>query len=152
MTEDKHKVIRHAITQLLSRREHGFYELLQKLAIKGFTQEDVFPVLSQFQQADIQSDARFADMQVRNGISKGHGVSRIREVLKQHRVTSDDITNAFSENSIDWFELALQVKQKKFGEAVATESKQIAKQQRFLQYRGFSFEQINHALTTKGET
>ena len=46
----------------------------------------------------------------------------------------------------DWFVLAKQVAEKKYKGQKATDPKEYAKQVRFLQYRGYSFEQIDHAL------
>lgn len=149
MTEDNHKVIRHTLTQLLSRREHGFNELLFKLQQKGFEVGEVLPVLQQFKEANIQSDSRFAEMHYRAGINKGQGQTRIKEVLKQHKIDDCDALAGFSEIEVDWFELAWVVKCKKFGELPPKDTKEKAKQQRFLLYRGFSYEQIEHALTNE---
>jgi regulatory protein len=150
--ENESKIIRHTITQLLSRREHGFQELLQKLSAKGFPKDDVFPVLSQFKDAELQCDTRFADMHLRSAISKGQGYKRIQETLRQLGVAEEYTQAVLQESEIDWFDLALQVKQKKFGSQIASDPKVILKQQRFLLYRGFSLEQVKHALTTEGES
>lgn len=149
MTEDNHKVIRHTLTQLLSRREHGFNELIFKLEKKGFNQDDFLPVLHQFKQANIQSDSRFVEMHYRAGISKGQGPTRIKEVLKQHKIEDSDLFAGFSDIDVDWFDLAWVVKCKKFGELPPKDTKEKAKQQRFLLYRGFSYEHIEHALTNE---
>lgn len=147
MKNDTQKVIRHSITHFLSRREHGFFELTQKLAQKGFDESDIVVLLEQFKQSDIQSDYRFAQMRIRSGVSKGQGLKRIKEGVKQLRVDQQDFARALSECEVDWFELAHTVKVKRFGENIVSDPKDKAKQQRFLQYRGFSFEQIDHALT-----
>lgn len=148
MTEDIRKVIRHTLTQLLSRREHGYDELIQKLKQKGFVEDQFIDVLDKFRDADIQSDERFAEMHVRNGIAKGQGLQRIKETLRQLRVTDVNYQAICHELDIDWFALAVKVRIKRFGTETPADSKDKAKQQRFLQYRGFSFEQIEHALTS----
>lgn len=150
--DSESKVIRYTITQLLSRREHGFQELIQKLSMKGFHIDHFLPILSQFQDANIQCDKRFAEMHLRTAISKGQGLIRYREVLKQLGVSEEYIQMALNEDSTDWYALAKKVKQKKFGAKVVTEPKAQMKQKRFLLYRGFSAEQIKHALTTEGES
>ena len=53
---------------------------------------------------------------------------------------------AFKAAEIDWFALAVTVRCKRFGEAVPADFKERAKQQRFLQYRGFSHEQITESF------
>ena len=145
--EDAEKDIRHAITHYLSRREHGYHELIQKLSQKGFTSNDIVPILDKFKDADIQSDVRFADMHIRNGANKGQGMTRIKETLRQLRVDDASLNLALQDVDIDWFSLAQRARLKRFGELLPSDTRQKSKQQRFLLYRGFSFEQIDHALT-----
>ena len=47
----------------------------------------------------------------------------------------------------DWFRLAREVADRKFGRSPATEQKDRARRMRFLQYRGFNFDQIKYALS-----
>ena len=47
---------------------------------------------------------------------------------------------------VDWFELAKTTAQQKFGDNYPVDVKEKAKRIRFLQYRGFSFDQINYAI------
>jgi regulatory protein len=148
MTEDTRKVIRHSLTQLLSRREHGYHELIQKLGQKGFESSEIISVLDKFREANIQSDVRFVEMHVRNSVSKGQGLQRAKDTLRQLRVSDDDFQSAMLDIEVDWFDLALKAKRKRFGTERPKDRKEKAKQQRFLQYRGFSFEQIEHALTS----
>lgn len=147
MTEETAKIIRHALTRLLARREHGYLELIEKLKRKGFTENDIVPTLDQFRAADLQSDARFAESFVRNSVTKGHGKRRIVGELNRIGVNESDIHQALAEQTVDWFALALEVKCKRFGNDVAEDMKMRAKQQRFLAYRGFYQEEINHAIT-----
>jgi len=51
-----------------------------------------------------------------------------------------------AEEPQDWFELAKQAAEKKFKGVKAKDQKEYAKQVRFLQYRGYSFDQISYAL------
>ena len=56
------------------------------------------------------------------------------------------IIQALEEEPQDWFELAKLTAEKKFKGIKAQDQKAYAKQVRFLQYRGYSFEQISYAL------
>ena len=51
-----------------------------------------------------------------------------------------------NEAGVDWFKLAKDTAQLKFGSDHEVDAKEKAKRMRFLQYRGFSFDQINYAL------
>ena len=46
----------------------------------------------------------------------------------------------------DWFEQARQVREKKFGAELPVAFKEKTRQMRFLQYRGFDTDQIQHAM------
>ncbi len=137
---------------LLTRRDHGEYELHQKLLLKGFNEEEVELAVLYCQEHGYLDDQRFAQSQVRQHIAKGHGERRIRQELQQKRIASDTINIAIGQESVDWFELAKQAADKKFRTfSMATsqadfDHKEHAKRVRFLQYRGFSFEQIQYAL------
>ena len=127
---------------LLARREHSAHELVQKLARKGLLLEDADALITTLRSDRLQSDERYAEAQVRVGVSKGHGPIRIAQHLKQHQIDEQLISQLLYEQSIDWFEQARLVKTKRFGEALPEAFQDKAKQQRFLQYRGFSSDHI----------
>ena len=62
---------------------------------------------------------------------------RIKQDLRQKGVEPEMADQAMEEAEIDWFELAETARQKKFGAEYPTETKEKARQIRFLQYRGF---------------
>ena len=142
MTDNESKNIKYSITKYLSMREHSHHELLQKLLAKGYEQALCVERIKQFQEADIQSDLRFAEMIVRSRVAKGVGEQRIRHELNQQHVADELIEQAIAEQEIDWDELVLQVAVKKFGHKPAKDWPEQQKRNRFLQYRGFSHEQI----------
>ncbi|MGL0930502.1 recombination regulator RecX [Vibrio vulnificus] len=133
--------------QLLSRRDHGQYELKQKLTVKGYASQDIENALHFFLEHGYLDDLRYAKSQIRQHVGKGHGERRIRQELSLKQVADSVVENAFTEEPQDWFELAKSVAMKKFNGVKAKEQKEYAKQVRFLQYRGFSFEQIRYALS-----
>ena len=135
-----------AAIQLLSRRDHGEYELYQKLIYKGYDESSVYEAIKFCLDHNYLDDLRYAKSQIRQHVCKGHGERRIRQELQQKRVVDSVVDQAMEEEPQDWFVLAKQVAEKKYKGQKATDPKEYAKQVRFLQYRGYSFEQIDHAL------
>jgi regulatory protein len=143
--EPTHTALETAI-YLLSRRDHGSYELLQKLQAKGYQEQEAEKAVQYCVEANYLNDQRYAQSQVRQHIAKGHGVNRIRQELNFKRVDEQTVAEALESEQTDWFELAKAVAEKKFKGKKAADQKEYAKQVRFMQYRGFSFDQISYAL------
>ncbi|ENM5757302.1 recombination regulator RecX [Vibrio mimicus] len=137
---------RQSALQLLSRRDHSEYELQQKLALKGHQTEVIGEVVKYCLELGYLSDVRYAASQARQMVHKGYGEQRLRQQLKEKRVAEDVIEQVLTEQTIDWFELAKEVAHKKFKSGISLERSQYAKQVRYLQYRGFNFDQIRYAL------
>ena len=135
----------HAIS-LLARREHAYFELQRKLLAKGYASLDIDAVLTELVQERLQSDRRYCELFVRFRFEKGHGPYRIRMELQERRVDDALIQEFLYSGEQDWYQLALDVRKKRFGLEPINDIKERAKQQRFLQYRGFSTEQINAAM------
>ena len=136
-----------AAIQLLSRRDHGQYELYQKLALKGYEEADIEAAINFCLDHNYLDDLRYAKSQIRQHVYKGHGERRIRQELAQKRVAESIVDEAMMEEPQDWFELARMVAEKKFKGIKAKDQKDYAKQVRFMQYRGYSFDQISYALS-----
>ena len=151
MTDSDRKIIMDSITRMLSRREHAYAELIRKLQQKGFQTNAFVPVLEEYREAGIQSDARFAEMKVRAGAAKGQGPGRVKRDCQQWQVDEHLVEQAIQENEIDWFELALQVRAKKYGIERISDRELRYKQMRFLQYRGFYQDHIEYALSVTEE-
>lgn len=130
----------------LARREHSSSELRLKLVKVGFESTDIDDVLKKLAENNLQSDSRFAENYLRYRSNRGYGFQRIRQELKEKGVSTDIISEALEQAEIDWFTLAIEVRCKRFGENIPDDYKDRAKQQRFLQYRGFSHEQINESF------
>lgn len=136
---------------LLSHREHSKKELTTKLKTRGHEDEEIEAIIERLEEINYLNDERFAEIFVRSRISKPLGASRIQQELIQKGINSELAKNAISEANADWFELAKQLKERRFGEEVSTDFKEKAKQSRYLQYRGFDFEQIKYAISYKDE-
>ncbi len=137
--------IRQQAIQLLSRREYSRRELQQKLAGEH-PADAVETVLDQLAAQGLQSDTRFAEVWTRYRMNQGYGPIRIQSELRQKGIAADIVQGLVSGDTIDWFARALSTWQRKFRGRRETDPRHKAKQIRFLQYRGFTGEQIRHAL------
>lgn len=147
--EARRQIQQQAIT-LLSRREYSARELQQKLTA-SHPVEAVDEVLQSLQQQGLQSDERFARVWTRHRLLQGYGPVRVQAELRQKGVDSELIQQSLANEDFDWFEQARQVHQRKFGARRARDAKEKARQMRFLQYRGFTGDQIRHALQGSAE-
>jgi len=130
----------------LANREHSALELTHKLKKAGFAELEIEDTIAQLQKAGLQSDQRFAESFVSSRANRGYGSVRIKMELKERGVDSEIITYSLQQADIDWFALATEVRCKRFGEQSPEDYKSRAKQQRFLQYRGFTHEQITESF------
>ncbi|MGD8570496.1 MAG: regulatory protein RecX [Gammaproteobacteria bacterium] len=137
--------------KLLTRREHSCQELRQKLQRKGFEAALAEQVTGELQREGLVSDERFAESYLRSRAEKGYGPVRIQHELRQ-RGTSDDIIAAtVIEDDPQWLERARRVREKRFGKPLPGGIKDKMKQQRFLQYRGFTQQQLKYALAENAD-
>jgi len=134
---------------LLARREHSVVELTTKLLKAEFDIDDINIVINKLTTAGLQSDHRFAENYLRYRSQRGFGSQRIRLELKERGVADDIISETLIKADIDWFSLATTVRCKRFGEQYPDNYNDRAKQQRFLQYRGFTHEQITESFNTE---
>ena len=126
---------------LLAQREHSYQELVQKLAKREFSPEDITATLDLLQEQRLLSDTRFSEMYVRHRAQKGYGPLRIVQELQQRGVSQELIAQALLQfEKSDWREMARCAHQKRFGDTGAGDYKALGAQMRFLLYRGFSSE------------
>jgi regulatory protein len=130
---------------LLARREHSVAELVKKLS-NDFENNDIITVINKLTEKNLQNDQRFAENYLRYRSQRGFGYQKIRQELRERGVDTELISDALAESDIDWFALAAGVRCKRFGEKEPEDYKERAKQQRFLQYRGFTHEQITESF------
>ena len=126
--------------KMLMRREHSKLELSQKLQAKGFDVVDVNSSISKLVQQNYQSDDRFSEGFILMRFNQGKGPVKIASELKMRGIDTFDLS------IFDWFKLAKEIRQRKFGDASSLDYKEMAKQKRFLQSRGFNLDQINQAF------
>ncbi len=144
MSDAQNKDCQAAAIRLLSRREHSKKELRRKLLERDFDSLTVDNTLISLKNENLQSDDRFAECYIRSKWNKGIGPVRLRRELCEHGI-DDEIINHYLHDH-EWRQLAVAVRQKRFGVALPENFEARAKQMRFLQYRGFSTEQINPVM------
>ncbi|AXE62765.1 RecX family transcriptional regulator [Candidatus Thioglobus sp. NP1] len=125
---------------MLMRREHSQLELLTKLQAKGFDISAINDSLLILIEQNYQSDERFSEAFILMRHNQGKGPLKIVSELKQRGI------NKFNLDIFDWFKLAKEVRNKKFGDTPPQDFNDQAKQKRFLQSRGFGFDEINQAF------
>jgi regulatory protein len=143
---DSESRIRSVALALQAYREHGARELEAKLTRKGYDALTSAQVIEDLRQSGLVSDRRFAEAFVRSHAARGHGPIRIRHELRELGVSPELIESGLGTPEIDWRTLAGEVRRRKFGAEVPPTYPLRAKQMRFLQYRGFSTDQIRAAL------
>jgi regulatory protein len=139
--------IRSAAMDLLTGREFSRAELAKKLDNRFDGDPAISAVLDRLQEEGLQSDQRFAEAFLRSRIYRGQGLSRIRMGILQKGIQDQLLDAAVEVSETDWNALAREVAERKFGGKPIADQKDKAKRVRFLQYRGFNFDQIKHALS-----
>ena len=143
-TLEDSKSIRLKIMDFLSRREHSSKEIFKKLSPRVESKELLEEEIEKLKADGLLSDERFAESYFQSRKNRGYGPLRIRNELKQRGV-GDQIFYPLS-NEIEWSEFALEALRKKVSGNMPTETKEILKLKRFLNYRGFDFKDIDKAF------
>ena len=148
--QDTARGLRNRAIGLLSRREHSRRELVRKLARVTSDATLVEHAIDRLAEQGLQSDERFAAALVRRRTSSGHGPLRLLGELREHGIDSPTIETALAEAAGDWHRVAAAARAKRFGEAPPASRHELARQLRFLQYRGFTSEQARRAVANDG--
>jgi len=145
-TPSSTRSIRETAMDYLSRREHATQELFHKLQAKDYDADEISAALARLTEQGLLSDERFTEVFINQRINRGSGPLKIRAELRQKGI-SDDMIGAFlDERDVRWQESALAVRIKKYGSERPSDLKETARQNRFLQSRGFSSEQARYAM------
>ena len=141
--------LRQKAIRLLARREHTRAELACKLAAQG-TPEEIETLLAELQACHLQSDRRFAENYVRSHAAR-LGAARLRQTLKTKGVAGDLIEAQLADDALPGeLARARTVWSRKFPSAPA-DTREWARQARFLQGRGFAGDIIRRLLKEPAE-
>ncbi len=135
-----------AAMNALARRDYGYAELVARLERSGFEHTVAVKTVTVLAAEGLQDDRRFADSFVASYARRGKGPLRLRYDLGQRGVAPELVDEALEAAGVDWFALALETRERKFGSDIPGDFKARAKQMRFLSYRGFAAEHIAAAL------
>lgn len=137
--------------QWLARREHSRRELQDKLIKKGCDAALATEVVNKMESEHLVSDDRFMESLIRVRRSKGYGPVRIQKELLEKGVEPEAISNCLDATGQGWLEDIRRVQRKKFGGKIPKNYAERARQARFLQYRGFTYDQIQQLLNPRGQ-
>jgi regulatory protein len=137
--------------QYLARREHSRRELHDKLLKKGCDEATAAETVKRLEQDRLVSDDRFMESLIQTRRSRGYGPLRIQKELQEKGVTAEAIERWLDVSGSEWLEDIRRVQRKKFGARLPKSYPERARQARFLQYRGFTYDQIQKLLNPHGQ-
>ncbi|WP_324044175.1 regulatory protein RecX [Aeromonas dhakensis] len=135
----------------LARRESAESELARRLRQQGYLEEVIEAVLDYCRGYNWVNDERYGAMAVRAGAAKGHGPLKIRFELRRKGLDDGQIDAAFEQPELDWFELALELLERRANLADLADFKLRMKWLKYLLGRGFSQDQARYAISALQE-
>ena len=95
------------------------------------------------------SDERFIEAMISAKRRRGHGPLRVQQDLEKKGIPREQVQQWLDPRGREWIELLKDVRAKKFGTRPPKNYAERAKQVRFLQYRGFTLDQIQQVLNAR---
>ena len=142
---DQPKIIRLKIMDFLSRREHSAKEIFQKLSYRVESHDMLQQAIDDLVEDGLLSDERFAESYFQSRKNKGFGPLRIKNELSQRGI-KESIFDSIQKDT-DWTACALEALKKKTNGKDLMETKEILKLKKFLNYRGYEFQDIDKAFS-----
>ena len=142
---------------LLARREHSTQEIVTKLKRrfgKRLESDDlVHHVVDELVCDGLLSNERFAASMARQLVARGSGPAKLTYELRQKGCDPESAVASAFPDGIDWFSVATDVYERKFGSKPVPEDwesrqKERAIRGRFMASRGFSPSHFMHLLET----
>ena len=142
MSDDLLLNLHRTALRLLARREHTRVELQRKLMQKcpDASSTEIKTVLDALAAENSLSEERFTGAYIRMRVARGFGPLRILSELNERGIAAECATPHFAE--IDWIDCAVLTREKRFGKTLPMDLTERSQQMRFLEYKGFSHEQI----------
>jgi len=125
--------------------------MYNKLLNKGCAEALAAEMVQQLEAERLLSDDRFMESLIRARRERGYGPLRIQKELHEKGVAPEAVEQWLDITSRDWLDDIRRVQRKKFGARIPKSFAERARQARFLQYRGFTYDQIEHALRGRDE-
>jgi regulatory protein len=140
----KQPSLRERALRLLARREHSRAELGRKLAAHVLPEDDLEALLDDLSRRKQLSDERYAESRA-HALSRKFGAARIAQELRARGVDKGLAEGAAAAARSTEVERARAVWLRKFRKAPESRDER-ARQMRFLQSRGFSFDAIRAVI------
>jgi len=140
----KQPTLRERALRLLARREHSRAELGRKLAGHVGSDDDLEALLEDLSRRKLVSDERYAESRA-HALSRKFGAARIAHELRAKGLDKELAQRTAAGARTTEVERARAVWLRKFRTVPATREER-AKQMRFLQSRGFSFDAIRAVI------
>ena len=138
--------LREAALRLLARREHSHVEVVRKLTRRGWPEPEVVSVVDELADENLQSDERFAESYARSRAAKHYGPVRIRAELSERGIDRALADRAIRELEADWFALAAEWYERRYGTRPAEDLKEKSRRQQALARRGFTHEHVRELV------
>ena len=145
-TDKLRSEIRNTCLVALTRREFSTEELKEKLRSRFDADGLIDAVINELTAEKLLSDKRYTESFILARVNRGQGKIKIKADIYAKGISAELVDRVTAELKIDWVLLAQQVVKKKGRSIDITDKKQLGKTMRFLQYRGFDFDEINQAL------
>ena len=145
----KELTLRERAVAMLARREHTRAELARKLAPHAGEDEDLEGLLDDLVRRKLLSDQRYAEART-TSLTRKFGVRRIEHELRQSGVSGEAAAAATASARATEVERAREAWRKRF-KAPPVSRAERAKQMRFLQGRGFSYDAIRAVIAGADE-
>jgi regulatory protein len=139
--------LRERALRLLARREHSRAELAGKLRMHVHPGEDLEELLEDLSRRKLLCDERYAESRA-HALSRKYGAARIAHELRAKGLDKELAKQASGAARSTEVERAREVWYRKFRVAAKTREER-ARQMRFLQSRGFSFDAIRAVIGGK---
>jgi len=123
--------------KLLTHRDYGESELVQRLLQKGHDADEIQQAFKRLRELKYLDDQRSATALYLYSVKRGYGSKRVRQTMQLRGYDAVVIDDVFAEQDTPWLALAEAARCKRFGEEKPRQHKDKAKQQRFLYQRGF---------------
>jgi regulatory protein len=144
--EADEQAVRAAALALLAGRDFGRTELVRRLERRGFPPAGIAAVVESLVAERLLDETRYVEHFIRAHAGRGQGPARIGAELRERGVPAEAIEAGLQASEEDWIALARSIRRRRFGVSAPGDFRERARQSRFLQYRGFSAEQIRAAL------
>jgi regulatory protein len=136
-TDDELRAIESSAVRLLAGREHSRYELGRKLLARCGKAALVEQILDRVEAQGFLDERRFVEAFIDQRCRKGFGPLRIRAELRERGVEAVLVEDALDAAAVDWTVQLEAIAERRFGDTVPGDRRELTRRGRFLEQRGF---------------